>query len=227
MKAHFENLFHLVFPALCISCRFYEPLTNSKLCLSCINSLPFISTAEDSFAALEGKDFFPESIEYFHALFYYTKDGRVADMVHRIKYEGQFRIGRYLGQLIGKRIIQERKWSDFVIVPVPIHPKRRKIRGFNQAEEIAKGISIETKIPYQANYLHRIRHETSQTGKDKSERSAALHASFRYNKEYKKISKVMLVDDVITTGSTVKACSSELRANNTESIAVVTLCISI
>jgi len=197
------------------------------LCLPCFETLPFIASMSDSRAALEGKDFFPDEVSSVQSLFYYSKDSHVADMIHRLKYKGQYRIGRYLGELLGQRMAKSSDWQEYTIVPVPIHPKRRRSRGYNQAEEIAQGLSATLAVPLIPDYLKRIKYERSQTGKDKHDRSSILRSSFIRNLRYEGLEKIILIDDVITTGSTINACTNELIRTSSPVIAVASLGISI
>lgn len=227
MKSVFlKGLLHLIFPSLCAACRVNEPFQEELFCLVCEKKLPFIYSPEDALAALEGKEFFPEAVSFFYSLFYYTKDNAVADMIHRIKYNGQFRLARKLGALLGEKISSQ-SWDGFTIIPVPVHKKRRISRGFNQSEEIGKGLKNVLSLPLVNNYLIRTSSETSQTSKDKFQRSAVLNSSFEINKKIAVSERILLIDDVITTGSTINACVRALKAGGLKEVAVLSLGVSI
>ncbi len=216
-----------MFPKLCYACREYEPLNNQLFCLSCQERLPFVSSNEDALAALEGKDYFPEEISDFSTLFYFTKDSHVAEIIHRIKYEGQYRMAKDLGVLLGEKILLDQDLRKYTIVPVPIHNKRRKDRGYNQAEEIAKGFTMVRDIPIANDYLIRTKHDKSQTAKDKNERSEALKHSFTISPYHERLSHIILIDDVITTGSTINACYTQLKKKSPTHVIVASLGVSI
>lgn len=218
-------LFSLVYPPLCYSCRSIEPLNKYRLCLSCLHKLPFIANPNDAGAALSGKQSFPEEVAFFHSLFYYTKDSMVADMIHSIKYEGQYRMAWYLGELLGKELKKSKDWTGYSIVPVPIHKKRFFERGYNQSEEIAKGISKILELPIRKSILRRTTFESSQTGKGKHLRAEVLQSSFDRKSIDPSLLKVLLIDDVITTGSTINACFRKLK--NTTEVSVASIGISI
>lgn len=221
-----KGLLHLIFPTLCAACRVNEPLQEEPFCLVCKNKLPYIQTSEDARAALEGKEFFPDSVSYFYSLFYYSKDNVIADMIHRIKYNGHFRLARKLGRLLGQNV-SEQSWEGFSIVPVPIHKKRRISRGFNQSEEIGKGLKSILSLPLVNNYLIRTSFESSQTSKGKFQRSSVLNSSFKINNQVAVSDRILLLDDVITTGSTIKACVQALEAGDMKEVAVLSLGVSI
>lgn len=225
LKEQLHSLLNLIYPSLCYSCRYVEPLISSNFCLSCLNTLPFVASAKDSKAALSGKDHFPKDIEFFQSLFYYTKEGNVAEMIHRIKYEGQYRTARYLGFLLGKELKGSKDWQEYRIVPVPIHIRRYRERGYNQAEEIAKGIATVLEIPIVPNGLKRTAYQASQTSKGKYSRSQILQSSFALKDP--SLRKVLLVDDVVTTGSTINACFGALSKGSVQHVEVAALGISI
>lgn len=227
MKRYFDTVIGLIFPNLCYACREYEPLNNHLFCLSCQNRLPFVSSGGDAYAALEGKDYFPEEISDFSTLFYFTKDSYVAEIIHRIKYEGQYRMAKKLGVLLAQMTLLNQDLRKYVIVPVPIHKKRRKERGYNQAEEIAKGFASVKDIPIISDYLIRTKHDKSQTAKDKRERSEALKNSFAINEGCDRLSHIILIDDVITTGSTISACYTQLEKKSPVKVIVASLGVSI
>lgn len=227
MKRYFDTVLGLIFPKLCYACREYEPLNNQLFCLSCQERLPFVSSSEDAHAALEGKDYFPEDISLFSTLFYFTKDSHVAEIIHRIKYEGQYRMAKDLGTHLAEKVLLDQDLRKYTIVPVPIHKKRRRARGYNQAEEIAKGFASVKKIPIAPDYLIRTQHDKSQTAKDKNERSEALKHSFTINEGHERLSHIILIDDVITTGSTINACYTQLKKKSPTDVIVASLGVSI
>ena len=227
MKRYIDTVLGLIFPNLCYACREYEPLTNKVFCLSCEEKLPFVASKEDAQSALEGKDFFPKEIRDFSTLFYFTKDSHVAEIIHRIKYEGQFRMAKHLGKLLAEKVWQNQDLSQYVIVPVPIHKKRRRERGYNQAEEIAKGFAEIKNIPIITNHLIRTKHDQSQTAKDRRERSEALKHSFALSENAEALSHIILIDDVITTGSTINACYAQLAKKHPTEVVVTSLGVSI
>ena len=226
-KGFLEGLIHLIYPSLCIACQENDPLKGHQLCLPCLKELPFIQSTADSIAALEGKDFFPSDIDYFRSLFYYTKESIVAEMIHRMKYQGQYRIGIYLGKLLSEKMKEDGSWAGYQVVPVPLHKKRKISRGFNQAEKIARGIEAGLSIPLSDNILLRRQYHSSQTVKGKWERSRVLRESIEINSKKEVPKSVILVDDVVTTGSTVAACTNLLLESGTNKLAIVSLGVSV
>ena len=218
----------LVFPKLCLSCEFIEPLKDEELCLLCITTLPKIDKKNDVMASLIGASLFPREIEHVYALYYFTKPGKVQDLIHRIKYDSRIDLAHYFGRELGKQIRRFSALRPF-LVPVPLHPKRYKARGYNQAFCIAEGISQELGCTIDTSIIKRVKYRESQASLDFMGRESGLENSF----EAIPISTgdvarfVMLIDDVITTGATIKACYEELVSVGYSRIAVASLAISV
>ena len=227
IKELLHPLFHLVYPSLCLSCQTFEPINGSAFCLACENELPYISCAADAKVSLIGKDSFPGEVSKFYSLFYYTKEGMVADMMHRLKYHGHYKTGRFLGSLLAQRIANEDCFREFIIVPVPIHFKRLRERGYNQALEIARGMQRELDVPCCPDYLKREEYRVSQTTKGKDGRQNVLNMSFIRNPAHKHFKNILLVDDVVTTGATIHACYKALTKEGEANISVATLGTSV
>ena len=227
MKWVFNQLSKIIYPELCLSCDTRPPLNEHKLCLQCFNDLPFVRTKSDATAALEGKDLFPSFIDQYFSLFYYSKDGLVADMVHSLKYEGQYKTAMYLGHLLGQKMKDQMEYKHSHLLPVPIHPKRKQKRGYNQAEKIALGIGEVLGIPVLPDIIKRIDAAASQTSKNKNERAAALEDSFQSSTLDPDINHVIIIDDVLTTGATIRASALSLLSKNDCKISVATLGVSI
>jgi len=227
IRKYLAHLFHLIFPSLCISCGLVEPLEGSPFCLRCIKELPYVLTQKDARASLIGKDSFPSEVHYFNALFYYTKEGMVADLIHDIKYSGQYRVAQILGKLLGEKIVDDRDWSGHVIVPLPLHKKRLKSRGYNQSNKIAQGLSEALNIPIVNDLVSRVQETTTQTGKSKIQRRVQLEGAFSLTATESDVDKVLVVDDVITTGATIHACVSPMRSLDLKDLSVVSLGVSV
>jgi len=195
-----ESFKNVVFPDLCVACRVRRPQVEEELCRSCFTHLPFLQLPEDATATLAGKEQFPDEVARFYSLFYYTKESYVAEMVHYLKYDGLYKIGHYLGHLLWQKQLQSQDLSDYALVPVPIHPKKKKKRGYNQAEEIARGVSKVSGLPIIQDLLIRKTDTASQTKKDQGDRTEVLKHAFALNPNHKgeRPEKIILIDDVVT-----------------------------
>jgi ComF family protein len=143
----------------------------------------------------------------------YRGRGVVRDVIHEFKYNRQIHLRRLIAQWLRAALDDERLHEIHfdVIVPVPLHPARQRERGFNQASLLAESLSAETSVPSRP-ILQRVRYTTTQTALDRSERMQNLHNAFRLRKNADvRGLRVLLIDDVLTTGSTLSECARVLK----------------
>lgn len=210
MLKYLKSVLSLLYPQLCFSCSQYEPVHDGILCHACWKEIPPFSDVSSNRVLLEQK--FPllyHNETAFYGLFLFTKKGGVQHILHQLKYNGKSYIGIQLGKQIGIQIPSEKYDA---LVPVPMHYKKRRRRGYNQAEVIAKGISEQTGIPIFNNLLEKEIDIASQTKKDRTNRHTNVQKAYkRKNRVPPNVKSVLLIDDVITTGATLDVCSSILK----------------
>ena len=174
----------------------------------------------------------PAILEYQFAMWRYDKGGSLQRLLHNIKYNGLGRLGFELGCLLGERLRNCPAVSGYLnsgtsmlLVPVPLHPRRKRMRGFNQAELIAMGISSVTGIPVADDAaVSRSRYTRTQTGFSLLARNSNMAGAFQLEDEQALAGKhLMLVDDVFTTGATTYALATCLREAAQEGMGVVTI----
>lgn len=208
----FSDLLNLFFPLLCAGCN--TPLVKGEdvLCLGCFADLP--KTHFGSFTTNSVADIFigRSNIVYGNAFCQFDKGGKVQYLLHQLKYRGKKEIGYRLGFLFGSELIQTIEFCEIdVIIPVPLHKKKQRKRGYNQSIEICKGISEAMNKPLITDNLIRKKHTSSQTSKGRFDRwenvSGIFHVKSSDSLEGKHL---LLVDDVITTGATLESCCEEL-----------------
>ncbi|MCX6287845.1 MAG: ComF family protein [Bacteroidetes bacterium] len=155
----------------------------------------------------------------------FNKGSKVQSMIHALKYKGRKDIGIFLGEEFGKILKECPPFSTSeIIIPVPLHRKKYLKRGYNQSEQIAIGLSSSMGIPYTVQCLLRKNETETQTHKSRFLRWKNVNDIF-YIKDPDKITgtKILLVDDVITTGATLESCISKLSLIPTVSISVATI----
>ena len=155
-----------------------------------------------------------ERYAYTTALFFFNEEGGYNRIPYRIKYEGDIRAGRHFGMVHGRHMSTAAWFQDIdVIIPVPLHWKRRWKRGYNQAEIIAEGISEALGVPIKTDILKRRRNTRTQISLDIEGKAANVAGAFIATKaiDDSHIGHILLVDDVFTTGSTLHACFTALR----------------
>ncbi len=158
-------------------------------------------------------------------LMLYRKKSKWRKPIHEFKYLGDRSCGRFLASMLAKKISESGNFSNIdIVIPVPLHPIKRWKRGFNQASFIANIIAMELGKPVIEGLLIRKRYSSTQTKKDKKGRKKGVEGVF-YLKNPQIISnkRIMLVDDVLTTGATLEACAQELYRSGGVELSVVTL----
>lgn len=147
-------------------------------------------------------------VEHVMALFKFTKQGRVQQVLHALKYKQQPELGTMLGRLYGQDLVNAGYRQEFdLIVPVPLHASRRIVRGYNQSEEFGKGLSDILSAPCDDSLVTRAAITSTQTRKTKLSRWENVSRVFEVVNNGMLVGKrVLLVDDVMTTGATLEAC---------------------
>ncbi len=164
------------------------------------------------------------TIHFDAAVAAYRGRGIVRDVIHEFKYNRQIHLRHLVARWLRAALDDERlRIHQFdVIVPVPLHPARQRERGFNQASLLAELLSTHTSIPCKP-LLKRIRYTTTQTALDRSERMENLHNAFRLRKNTDvRGLRVLLIDDVLTTGSTLSECARVLKRAGAKSVYAAT-----
>ena len=205
----FINIFLDFFlPRFCASCN--TKLTTEEI-LICNICFANIKRADDERLASEFNRKFKKDkiLSGFNSLYIFEKEKELQHIIHELKYSGLFRIGKYIGRLIGDSLSG---WIDNCnidyIVPVPLHHLKRAERGYNQSFYIAKGISTVTHIPVENRIIKRRRFTNTQTELTLLERKENVSGAFTLRRRKNLRDKnILLVDDVITTGSTISECA--------------------
>lgn len=213
LRKVFNDITGLVFPEICCSCGGRLTQLEESICLDCLYHLPetyFHQIPNNPVSKrMNGRVEFNNAT----ALYFFTKSGRVKKLVHELKYKGKYDIGIKLGEQLGKTLRKEDNWKNLdAIVPIPLHPKRLKQRGYNQAEAIAEGVAIAMNLPIAKDLVTRKVDNTSQTKKkDNISRWENVKDIFTVQDPNARNQHFLLVDDVVTTGSTIEACALAIK----------------
>jgi ComF family protein len=218
----------LFYPNLCVICR--EPLIEGEefFCMSCLLNLPktnfHLSRDNSAFDRFLGKI----SLERATSYLYYSKGGMGQKLIANIKYQGNIYLGKWIGRYLAKDLLASGFFEGIdYLIPVPLHRKKLKKRGFNQSEIIAQGISSVTHIPLETKNLYRVKANITQTRKSVYERWQNTTGIFRIKDKQLFTGKhVLLIDDVLTTGSTLDACAICLLDTPNIRISLLTITIA-
>jgi len=224
-----NDFISLFFPNYCVSC--YESLVKGEklICLSCQHIIPKTNSHLQQPNYIETKFYGKVRLSFALAYYQFLRKGRVQKILHALKYENKPELGELLGNWYGSELSHVLEENTFdVIVPVPLHKTKLRNRGYNQSEKFAKGLSDTFHVKCCEDALKRIRKTTTQTNKSRIERWKNVENIFEVNKPYEIIEKrVMLVDDVITTGATLESCVNELYKAGAKEVGIVAIAAAI
>jgi len=166
-------------------------------------------------------------LEQATGYFYFQKGGRVQRLLHRLKYQNQPEVGLWLGEMIATELIQSEFLSPIdMVVPVPLHPRKLALRGYNQSAKLAEGLTRVSPLILSLENLVRAEFSDTQTRKGRYDRWLNVATKFVVQRPQEfRFRHVLLVDDVVTTGATIEACYAALAA--VEGVQVSLLCAAV
>ena len=214
MRTWINNFLQLFYPRLCLYCD--NRLTESEqyLCLHCFCELPRTNyhRRTDNPVLKLFTGFF--HIHEIAAFLFFEREGKVQKLVHSFKYFGNKQLAKYLGKMAALEMKTDGFFRNVdILVPVPLHPKKERKRGYNQAEWIAKGVEQVYLCPIRTDVLRRNIDTLTQTRKTIYERHLNVEEIFSLqNADSLEGKHILLIDDVITSGATLRACIKALSA---------------
>lgn len=221
-------LLEVFFPKVCLGCDGLLADYELYLCTSCRHELPvtnFHTTNDDTVK----KIFYGRSrVEEATALLRFHKKGIVQHVLHNLKYKGHQDVGVFLGQWLGEELrnLPNYRCVD-VVIPVPLHPKKLRKRGYNQVAKFAQEIAQALQASYMDEVLKKQTNTSSQVYKNRMERWTNPKERFILQNAYKiKGKHILLVDDIITTGATLEACMAILNSEENHKISIATMAIT-
>lgn len=223
-----SDFISLLFPHYCFTCRENLVKGEEYLCSHCRLILPKTNVHKLQENPLLKRYGGLLPIEQFFAYLKFTKGGKVQKIMEKLKYENCPEIGTILGQWYGADLKETGFINQFdLIVPVPLHKSKLMKRGYNQSDYFAKGLSNAFDVPWDGAVLNRVSKNETQTKKNRSERFKNVTGIFELaKKEDVKDKRILLVDDVITTGATLFASAQPLLSGGCGSISLATLAIA-
>lgn len=206
-----SNITNIIFPKSCPGCSGYITTEEGLLCIACRHALQLTDFHLQPENIMARTLYAQCNLNHAIAMFIYQKEGIVQHMIHQLKYNGQDHIGKQLGTWYGA-VLNDAGYSKKydLVIPVPIHPRKKRIRGYNQVTGFATAMAEQLQIPYQENVLIRTRYTKTQTFKNRVLRQYT-NQIFAVNPMVKITKKhILLVDDVVTTGATIGQCAKLL-----------------
>lgn len=208
----FESIINLFFPKVCSGCSSFLLSNENVICTVCRHNIPLtnhhLNPENDAFKKFYGRI----PVVHTSALFYFHKKGIVQELIHNLKYKGHEEIGTILGEWYAEDL----KTIDLLqsideIIPVPLHRRKLKERGYNQVTAFGTALSSSLNIDYNDTILVRNVYSKTQSKKNLLGRTEGIESTFDVSFTEKNHNKhFLLIDDVITTGATLEACSRAL-----------------
>ena len=222
------DFFNLLYPDLCVVCGENLLKSEQHICLSCLSSIPKTNYHLHPGNTIEKRFWGKVPVHRATAFFFFQKGSAFQKLLHALKYKGNKEIGEKIGKYAAVDLLESPDFSTVdVIIPVPLHPGKYKKRGYNQSEWIGKGLSEILGKPQDTTTLKRIKENTTQTKKSVFERYENTEGIFECTDTATLAGKhVLLVDDVLTTGSTLEACISALLKTEGIKVSVFTLAVA-
>lgn len=221
----FVDFLRLFYPNLCLNCSDHLLFSEKVLCTVCNNDLPTITIDDYKNNFVTNTLYGKIKIESGASFLYFKKGNISQKLIHNLKYNGRQDIGVFLGNWFGYQLKEHAVFKDIdYIIPVPIHSKKKRKRGYNQIDSFSKSISTILNIKYIPNLLVKVTNNTSQTFKTRFERSKDLEHNFKLTDvSLLKNKHILLVDDVITTGATLESCCKELLKTEKLKISILSI----
>ncbi len=220
-----HDLIGLLFPNLCNACGI--PLFQNEpiICTKCLYDLPFTDYHLHAGNRVAKQLWGRLPINAAMAMLYFRKGGKVQNLIHNLKYNNKTDVGVFLGNLLGDRLKTSGAYQEIdLIIPVPLHHKKLRKRGYNQSTYIAQGVAEKMEIPFTETQLIRHVETDSQTKKNRYNRYENMQSVFSVTNPKEILNKrILLIDDVITTGATLEACAVTLLENGAGQVSISTL----
>jgi competence protein ComFC len=225
----FKDVLHLFYPRICAGCG--TPLVKNEdiICLTCQIKLPRTGFNLDKDNPIEKIFWGRVELEFASSFLYFRKEGLAQQLIHQLKYKNRQDIGVFLGNMFAleiKKNILEKEVD--IITTVPLHPAKLLKRGYNQSDSIANGFAAQCGIEFIPDLIIRNENTSTQTLKKRYERWENMADKFSLNPAFNLDGKkILLLDDVITTGATMEACIKILQKEPSIRIGILSLCYAI
>ena len=214
--ALYQTFFNLIYPCHCNFCKNKILDSDIYFCNDCYNTLEYLDITKKHKRDLR--------CENLYSYFYFDSDSVSQKIIHLIKYENKPNLGVKMGKEFGAKLKVHNIAADFII-PLPLHTSRKRERGYNQAEVIAKGLSQILNIPVRTDIIKRNKYTESQTKLNKTEREENVRDAFLIAECDLTEKEIFILDDVITSGATMNACIELLEKRGAKKITALSLAL--
>ncbi|MFZ1524936.1 MAG: phosphoribosyltransferase family protein [Saprospiraceae bacterium] len=220
-----RDLFHTLFPDICLACDTQPKIRQGDFCVECLHKMPYT----DHFTILDNavtRHFKGRvKLEYGAALLRFRAGSIVQNMLHKLKYKKRKEIGEIFGEIAGQKLIASPLFQKpDLIIPIPIHHLKEKKRGYNQSSVFGKAVGKVLGVECREDIIIKSKWSESQTGKSRTQRVDNVDEVFELIRpELVRSRHVLIVDDVVTTGATIEACCLKLTESQVGKMSILTI----
>lgn len=220
-----NDLTELLFPRLCVVCGDKLIEQEQWICLHCLHHIPRTNYHLERENPVAQLFYGRVPIEFATAFFRFSKGSQYQKLLHNLKYKGMKELGAEIGKHFGIDLTQSEDFNSVdIICPVPLHPDKEKKRGYNQSWWIASGMAEQMQKELSSGNLIRATATETQTRKNRFERWQNVEGIFDLtNPEGFSGKHILLIDDVVTTGSTLEACAQTILSKTNAKVSIATL----
>ncbi len=220
----FHGIAHLIFPHCCMGCNAVLEHRKEILCYACNSLLPRTNFENQEGNPLEKSFYGRLPIVSAAAAFYFSRESIIHQLLVCLKYKQHKEVGLFLGRLLGYQLAKSIRFQEIdLLIPLPLHPNKLRIRGYNQAALIAEGIQSVWPKTMVLDAVIRTGFSESQTVSNRVHRWQKMQGVFQLaNWQAIQGKRVLLIDDVATTGATLEACGSALLQGKPDSLSIAT-----
>ncbi|MFT5847858.1 MAG: ComF family protein [Psychroserpens sp.] len=223
-----KNLLNLFFPEVCRACSNHLSDNELQICTNCRHDLPLTNFHSDTENAVHKMLYGRVKLEQATALLHFSKKGIVQQLMHNLKYRGHEDIGQLLGEWLGEELKTLDGYSNIdVVIPVPLHKQKLKLRGFNQVDKFGIALAEALQVDFNDTVLIKTTHTKTQVFKDRMKRNSNETTNFKViNGGALENKHILIVDDIITTGATIEDCANRLLEINNIKLSLATMSIT-
>jgi len=228
MRNILTDLIGILYPNICLICGENLLRNEEQICLKCLHDIPRTNYHLQPNNPVEKRFWGKVAIEHASSFFFFTKGSPFQKLLHELKYRNNKKIGEIMGKYAAGDLIANLALAEIdFIVPLPLHPKKKLKRGYNQSEMISIGIAAVFSKPIDTKTLTRTKETSTQTRKSVFERYENTIDTFEVvDKNAFRNKHILLVDDVLTTGSTIEAAILALNKCEGIRVSVFTLAVA-